>query len=40
MVCCEEINNGQILELIETQLEQGGKEEKEGAEFRFFPPSR
>lgn len=27
--CCEEINNGQILELIETQLEQGGKEEKE-----------
>ena len=27
--CCEEINNGQILELIETQLEQEGKEEKE-----------
>lgn len=27
--CCEKINNGQILELIETQLEQGGKEEKE-----------
>lgn len=27
--CCEKINNGQILELIEKQLEQAEKEEKE-----------
>lgn len=27
--CCEEINNGQILELIEKQLEQAEKEVKE-----------